>query len=157
MVLWGSSRHSEPMACDKLLHQNAGFMAWTRVFNSYFSVNIVQYIEYCAQCFASNGENVFEFGVPVLHEILRELQVYVVSKLREKLNTIKQVLPLLHHFDTRARKSKLTIVKFQDPFILHCSQRGERRRREVRGRSTHIFYCRVSACPPSPFYYVYVE
>ena len=54
----------------------------------------------------------FEFGVPVLHEILRELQSYVVLKLREKLNTIKQVLPLLHHFDTRARKSKVAIVKF---------------------------------------------
>ena len=53
----------------------------------------------------------FEFGVPVLHEILRELQ-YFVSKLREKLNTIKQVLPLLHHFDTQARKSKVAIVKF---------------------------------------------
>ena len=54
----------------------------------------------------------FEFGVPVLHEILRELQSYVVLKLREKLNTIKQVLPLLHHFDTQARKSKVAIVKF---------------------------------------------
>ena len=149
MVLWGSSRHSEPMACDKLLHQNAGFMAWTRVFNSYFSVNIVQYIEYCAQCFASNGENVFEFGVPVLHEILRELQSYVVLKLREKLNTIKQVLPLLHHFDTRARKSKLTIVKFQGPFILHCvpiSQGGERRpRRPLDYISLLLAY--LPACP----------
>ena len=56
-------------------------------------------------------KNVFEFGVPVLHEILRELQSYVVSKLREKLNTIKQVLPLLHHSHTQAIKSKLALVK----------------------------------------------
>ena len=59
-----------------------------------------------------NRENVFGLGSSSLHEILRELQSYVVLKLREKLNTIKQVLPLLHHFDTQARKSKVAIVKF---------------------------------------------
>ena len=58
-----------------------------------------------------NRENVFGLGSSSLHEILRELQYFVVLKLRKKLNTIKHVLPLLHHFDTQARKSKDAIVK----------------------------------------------
>ena len=58
-----------------------------------------------------NRENVFGLGVPGLYGILRELQVYIVLKLRKILNTIKQVLPLIPPSSHTSYKSKVAIVK----------------------------------------------